>query len=100
MKKILSVFSALLIITAAVAAYAADIAALDKVTILMPREKVRPFWGSCPENGNGRWFDRRDLLYSRCPAPDSGRMYLRFEKYRRRTVVCFSGNTADRLSSV
>jgi len=61
MKKILYVFSCSSVITAAVAAYAADIAALDKVTILMPRESAGPFGESCPENGNGRWFDRRDF---------------------------------------
>lgn len=49
MKKIVSVFAALLIISSAVVAYAADIAALDRVSVLMPREKVLMILGSPAE---------------------------------------------------
>jgi hypothetical protein len=49
MKKIVSVFAALIIISSAIVAYAADIAALDKVNVMMTREKVLAILGSPTE---------------------------------------------------
>jgi hypothetical protein len=49
MKKILSFFASVLLILSAVAVYAADIAALDKVSVLMPRAKVLTLLGAPAE---------------------------------------------------
>ena len=49
MKKTVSIFTALLIISSVVVAYAVDIAALDKVSVSMSREKVLTILGAPAE---------------------------------------------------
>jgi hypothetical protein len=49
MKKLVPLFVALLMVSFAAFAYAADIVALDKVNVLMPREKVLQIMGTTDE---------------------------------------------------